>query len=500
MIVCQKRLAPGPISALLAVGLVLAGGPRGFSEERAAYSARPPAARPAAANRDEPGMSPQEVTRWIQELGDAHFAVREKATKALEEAGGVAVPGLTEAAKSTDPEVRRRAQSLLERIEVQEAIAPTRVSLHLHDVPLPEAVEKLAQQGKIKLLLVPRQGPARAWLEERRIRLDLTRVPYWEALERLCETGSLTYSPHSTDALQLQSPEGYVPPRVPTAVGGVLRFRVTGMNYSRNLSFVAGAGGQVMFPQRAIPFGGAPPVMAGNFSGRQENLTVTFDVLAEPRLRILSLGNLRLTAAEDETGQSLLMDGPLPLSHFPSSYYGSPGLLQPFTAQSPLRPPTKPAARLKMLAGTLELQVMARRQPLVQVDNFLDPRERVFKAGNATLVILHSQNHGQGGSVRFALVGLDRESWAGEAQPVEVGYTDLSQLRAQLEVTDAAGRPINANLNLSPTHEPGQKEVLEGNIYYHLGPDTGPPSRLTLYPSKRIRATVPFEFKDVPMP
>ena len=56
----------------------------------------------------------EKIAPWIDQLGDADFETREKATDRLIEAGRSAVDALKEAAKSTDAEVRFRAQLILE--------------------------------------------------------------------------------------------------------------------------------------------------------------------------------------------------------------------------------------------------------------------------------------------------------------------------------------------------------------------------------------------------
>jgi hypothetical protein len=446
---------------------------------------------------------PEDIARWIRELGEKDFQVREKATKALEEVGEPAVKALTEAARSTDPEVQRRVKLLLEQIEINEAVAPTLVALRLRDVPVPEAVEKLGKQSRLKLTLVPQQGPGREQLEQKRITLDLQRVPFWEALERLCETANLSYVPFGVGTLQLQSLEGATPGRVPTAFSGSFRLRVTNMHYSRNLSFATGAG--VVQPQ----FGGfQPPAVAGAPS-RQEQLLVSFDVIPESHVKILALGTMELTAAEDENGQSLLTEGRgAQPAYYQQGYYNGPGLLQPLVTQTSLRPSSKPAAKLKVLKGTLPVELLAQRRPMLQVDNPLTSKEKIFKGeNNLTLVILGTQNQGpQQGNVRFALTGVDRKK-LGEIQqhpgfPGGRGYFDANLLRPFVELTDAAGRPLNLNLNLNVNYNggDGQEDMLEGNFYYSPGPDTGPPTRLVFYNPKRIRTSVSFEFRNVPMP
>src|SRR6516225_6567637 len=84
--------------------------------------------------------SPEEIARWLKELGDNQFKVRESATKALVEVGQPALAGLQEAKRTGEPEVRRRAESLIERIDVNEALAPTTIDLKLKDTPVPDVV------------------------------------------------------------------------------------------------------------------------------------------------------------------------------------------------------------------------------------------------------------------------------------------------------------------------------------------------------------------------
>ncbi len=63
----------------------------------------------------QPAPSPEQIARLIAQLGDDDFAIREKATRRLWEAGKAAEPALTRALQSDDPEVKRRAGDVLEK-------------------------------------------------------------------------------------------------------------------------------------------------------------------------------------------------------------------------------------------------------------------------------------------------------------------------------------------------------------------------------------------------
>jgi hypothetical protein len=78
---------------------------------------------PAAAGADEALAAPpsaQELARWIAQLGDDDYAVRQQASLRLLEAGPAAESALRPALSSRDPEVRDRAQRLLAAIRQRE--------------------------------------------------------------------------------------------------------------------------------------------------------------------------------------------------------------------------------------------------------------------------------------------------------------------------------------------------------------------------------------------
>src|SRR5262245_28505433 len=61
--------------------------------------------------------TPEQIARAIEELADDRFAVREKASEFLWSAGRAAEPALRAAVRNADPEVARRAQTILDRFK-----------------------------------------------------------------------------------------------------------------------------------------------------------------------------------------------------------------------------------------------------------------------------------------------------------------------------------------------------------------------------------------------
>ncbi len=64
-----------------------------------------------------PRPSPDQVARWVKQLGDNDFMVREAASHKLWDAGEIAEAALREAARSDDAEVARRARDILEKFK-----------------------------------------------------------------------------------------------------------------------------------------------------------------------------------------------------------------------------------------------------------------------------------------------------------------------------------------------------------------------------------------------
>src|SRR5262249_11917652 len=60
---------------------------------------------------------PGDIARWVSELGDPRYAVREQAAKQLWEAGPAAEPAVRAAAKSSDAQGARRARHIIEKYD-----------------------------------------------------------------------------------------------------------------------------------------------------------------------------------------------------------------------------------------------------------------------------------------------------------------------------------------------------------------------------------------------
>ena len=65
----------------------------------------------------EPIPSAAQIQKWVKQLGDEDFKVREEATRDLIKAGEAALDAVTKATESKDPEVKQRALMIIQQIE-----------------------------------------------------------------------------------------------------------------------------------------------------------------------------------------------------------------------------------------------------------------------------------------------------------------------------------------------------------------------------------------------
>ncbi|MFM8270967.1 MAG: hypothetical protein ACKODX_01325, partial [Gemmata sp.] len=153
-----------------------------------------------------PGSGPA-AAELIARLGSDDFRTRERATADLEQAGAAAIPALREAARSADPEVRRRAGGVLFKLQRTAdsagLLAPRKVALEYTATPLGTALNDLRARTGLNLTLDPNEvaDPLRT------VTCATGELPVWEAVERFCAAAGLQES----HRLELDVPKQPVP-------------------------------------------------------------------------------------------------------------------------------------------------------------------------------------------------------------------------------------------------------------------------------------------------
>src|SRR5262249_4654537 len=108
--------------------------------------------------------------------------------------GPEAIPGLRNAKDNADPEIRARVANLIPKV----IIAPQKITLHMKQRPLREALESMARQagGKLKI----RDNDERA---SKLVDVDFAGVPFWSAWDTLGSQNSLVDDPLCREARAL---------------------------------------------------------------------------------------------------------------------------------------------------------------------------------------------------------------------------------------------------------------------------------------------------------
>ncbi len=439
----------------------------------------------------------------IARLGAPRYADREAAAAELEKIGRLALPALMARREHRDLEIRTRVNALIAKIEGSLLLEPTPVVLDYDDRPLGDVVAAIARRSDIPLAVNP--GPAAA----RRVTLRSDRpLPFWSAVDRLAEAADVGFDlsgrtvTNGNHPVLTLSPNAARPPGL-MSDHGPFRVNLMSLHYQRDLSFVGRAGVQgPMLPGMGMAT--PPPSVTTGADGRTiaEQFTIRLQAAAEPRLSLQQSGPLRLTAAVDDLGQSLLPPaGPLPASGLMIAHYTSngPGTLQ---FQVALRRPEQPGRVIRLLRGVIPAAVATRRAEALVVP--LDAAAgKTFRNDDATLVVrdLKPMNPNAGPATPYVLeLSINARPSRTVAAPEAPAGLDTWLPRAdlgtlQLEVLDASGREMTWFVTESRPNG--------DDVWYSLttnGGGKGPPATLRYHGTVRANADIPFEFRDVPMP
>jgi hypothetical protein len=440
----------------------------------------------------------QGANELIARLGAPRFADREAAASALEALGRAALPSLQAARQHPDLEIRSRVNGLVIKIEGALLLEPTPVRLDFQDRPVEEVIPEIARRAGIPLVYNVR-GPSRmiTLLSERP-------VPFWEALDRLCEAGGLGYAFNPPNGSNLNNRALLLAPGFEGMGGrrsdhGPFRVNLIGLHYERNLVFV---GGPDPLPtlRRFAPDAPPPVPPVPSTDGRlaTEQFVVRIQAASEPHLSVRQTGPLKLTAAADDLGRSLLPT----TASAPTPYgLGNPGVgINPLQFAIALKLPPRPGQTIRLLRGSIPVSVSTRRpDPLVVP--LAAASGKTFRNQDATIVVHDARAATNANQLSIELTVTPDPSRLGSAEALDAELdpmmfrSDVGQL--QIELTDAAGHLVS----WFPSSNIQNGEETRLTIITIPSPTSpGVPTTLRYFGSIRTAAEIPFEFRDVPMP
>jgi hypothetical protein len=415
------------------------------------------------------------VERLIDQLGSRDFRTREAASRALGALGIEALPALRKGRSHSDPEVRRRLDELIPPLERAVTLMPRRVSLHVTNKPIREVIAEIGRQTGYKLATWP-DGAANDERGKLLYTFHFDRLPFWEALDRVCEASGIVLQQNWGDEqLRLFFQDSYVPF---TFYDGPFKVVATGFNYSRNNSF-----GQ-------LPRHPAQQFQPGmqNF----ESLQVNFLIAVEPKLPIIRPGMVRLTEAVDEEGNSMLPPASAGGNNWAvSHYYGGYYRNYLHQTQANLLWPSKTSRTVKRIRGVVPVTLLADQKPTLITDKLLTSKGKKFTVGSATFHIEElTEMPGKQYQIKMSVTE--------DAKDNLQDYSRIQSLQQRLEVQDDKGQKEQFYFNMFNWNGPSH-----GQVTFTVQPSPGkahPPSRLVYYSWSLLEHEVAFEFRNLPLP
>jgi hypothetical protein len=177
------------------------------------------------------------VARLVRNLGADDYGTRRAADLELLSLGAESLEQLRKAAKSSDLEVRLRAENILQRIAVARLWEPATVTLKADDESLGKLLSQCAQQTGNRVCV----GDPYGEFVNQRTTVAYDRVPYWQVLDELARSSGNLVRPHYDTRLSGVVMVKGKPPQYPTAYAGPVRAQITSAKrvFSENLDYEA---------------------------------------------------------------------------------------------------------------------------------------------------------------------------------------------------------------------------------------------------------------------
>lgn len=448
---------------VLVVGVAVSANPQP-SGTVAGPPAPAPAPKPAG-----PDLSRTATQTLVDQLGSDDFRVREAAGRELNARAEKALPELRRAlAAATDPEVARRLQVLVRKLDFERLVAPKRVTMKMTDKPVKDIIAEFAKQTGYKIQF----GGG----DDGKHSFEFTDTPFWVAIDQVAAAAGLNVYPDYDEdgGIRAYAQDSYNPH---VSYSGPFRFVATNISTNKNvqLSGLTRRGGQ---PR--------PP----------EYVNLNFQVQSEPKIPMLGTSGIELTEAVDEFGGSLIPPRNDPNAPFRSHYYNGGYRGYNVYANLNLTRANRNAASMKLVKGKVMVTMLTGTRPEVAVADPLKVKNKKFAGRTAELDIdTCAENNGT------VTVSLTVRRVGGDPQQQDWNWSN--SVWQKLEVQDAKGVKYR-NFGPNQQNNTGNSVTLTmnfGNTDSNGNKlNVGPPARLLFNEWLSATHEVPFEFKDIPLP
>jgi hypothetical protein len=400
------------------------------------------------------------VEKLIEQLGSKEFAERERAMEMLKTKGVSALPALKKAASHPDHEIGRRVKELIPPLEALVALSPKRVSLEAGKRSLSDALKSIEKQTGLKVELDEGADPE---FESPAMK----EVPFWEALDRIGRaTGRVVEVPRRDEENQTKLKLSKGKTRF-LALEGAFRVELVRLHEDRDIDFTENDSDKKP-------------------GCRDESLTASVKVLAEPRFLLLHVAKPQLESAIDEDGVPLRWQRELQTSDWKEVPLRN--LMEPAYCRSTrfhFQRSTDSSRMIKKLRGAVPIDVVVDRNPIVITDKLGESKGTKFKVSGEDFEITRAEFDESGQfNLEFSVPPnrLDR----------------LSGWRERVRIEDVNGEAC------SPTGTGSRRSGTEHTILFIFSPGrdvkVGPPCKLIVEDWVIVHHRIGFEFKDVPLP
>jgi hypothetical protein len=430
-----------------------------------------------------------DVNALVSRLGSKDPAERAAAATALEAHGEQALPALRAALGVQDLEVRRRAAGLIRKIEADQLIRPTLVSLDFNGRPASEVIQELGARTGCPIRI---HEVRKDWLAEKITLHEPRPIPFWKAIDKLCEAGRFQYNLNlGSISLFRDETSG------PACDFGAFRVQLEAIAYDHRYRQL----------HLSVPFVSDEDRAAS---------CITLRVMVEPRMMIRNDGPLKGLSVIDDRGQSLLPANPESKQDVQEFGFTPGGYV---LGQVPLGRVAQPGRAIRKLRGVAPV-VVAKRRPDPLVIPLAGAEGRSFRSGESVLTIRTLRKHTPAMKVTIEPVGPDGKpnapGRAGQATEIvltlrpagpagaQIGHSRVSE--DQFEVVDGRGRvwkPLPWWLSDSgPRPDGTELRVRLTPVDENLAPWPGDlvGARLRYHETAVVKVDVPFEFADVALP
>ncbi len=465
----------------------------------------------------------------VQGLAHPRYAVREKSTRELLAAGEPALKALRAACLSDDPELRRRAEAIAEKIDLairsERLLVAPKIALKLDKVPLQQAVDEVAKKTGLHFQLQATKNIDR----RRPITLDTGEVPFWDAVDAFYKAAEL---------VEDDNPPAAKPGNI-GQMGNIYSGYGSGLRVVNSpIRLTTGKSRLPAATDKAIRVRALPPGLAENkYDAGTGQITVNLDVDAAPTLTVAEIIGVDVRHVRGDDRQEFALAYPA-TSPFPG-YSATEQLLvarqiiivngevvmdnaagcnprYPVVFKSGRRHPTK----FCELQGFVVARVITPSEPLITVDDVFGKSKGQSKtAAGHTLTITSAHDDEKSGeaTIQVRLVASPGTVNQIANFPVQI----RGRLRPFVRINRRGERP---NMNgphfdvrgpdghllkikrteLVSTEINGSGVGNEYRLIFAKPTDAGAswPNgiSLTLHGRQHVRVEMPFVLKDVPLP